>query len=134
MNDDDLDLAFAMERLILGGHVRLPCNCILEVLCTMPQTFWVRVIRYDHRCPRHPRGGDHLLKHEPAWVTVDGQLIGRDLFSMTFHKLVSAYGVVLVPGFITNYGRTRLPSMLSLEGTHWIIDTGQTESIPRNER
>lgn len=129
MNDHDLALALAMERFILGGQIRLACNCLLDVLCTMPGTLWMRVKRYDHRCPRHPRGGNHLLKREPAWVTIDGLLIEPDEFKATFNALAGEGRVTLIQGFTTNYGRTRLPSMISMESTHYIIETGQTESI-----
>lgn len=120
MDDVDLDMAFAIERLILGAQLRLECNCILDVLCTMPVTYWVRLRRYDHRCPRHPvGGGNHLLLREPAWVTIDGTLISVEAFKSTFTELVEH-------GFVTLVHDKR---MVSLEGGHYIAPTGGTLKI-----
>lgn len=132
MADYDLDLAFALERFILGNQLHLECNCILDVLCTMPHTYWVRVARYDHRCPRHPRGGgNHLLLREPAWVTTVGELVSPEEFTTVFNKLVDAGIAVLMPGIVFDQGRQRKPSMLSLEQTHYIDHIGRTQKLAR---
>lgn len=131
MDDVDLELAFAMERYILGGQLRLECNCILDVLCTMPFTYWVRITHYDHRCPRHPKGGGNhlLLSSEPTWVTSSGEPIVRETFALTFDLLAVRGSVTLMPGSFFDQGRQRHPSMISLEGTHYITCRGNTQKI-----
>lgn len=129
----DLELAFALERLILGSQLRLSCNCILDVFCTMPVTYWMRLIRYDHRCPWHPRGSNHLLRGPaPAWVTTEGELIDRDEFTVTFNKLARSGRITLIPGITFDQGRQQHPSVISLEGGHFIGPRGNTQKIPIN--
>jgi len=130
LTDDDLQLAEAMERAILGGDIRLPCNCILETICTMPYTYWVRLKKYVHRCPRHPKGGNHLLLVDPSWATTDGEQVPGVLFTQVFNELV-AQGAQLVPGFhIFEKGKARqVDSLISVEGSHYITATGHTEKI-----
>src|SRR4051812_41015919 len=117
---NDLDLAFAMERLILGGQLQLPCNCILDVLCTMPGTLWMRTNKYVHHCPAHPGGkrGRSIMakRNEPFWFDVDGRLLEPDEFTAAFKRLTAEGILTLVPGFTTDVGRTKLPSLISMEG------------------
>lgn len=125
-----------MERLILGGSFQAACNCLFAVLCTMPVTFWVRVGKYLHHCPQHQRsrGGRRTLtsnRNEPFWFGAQGELLSSEEFTETFQKLTAEGVLTLVPGYITNQGRTKLPSVLSMEGTHWIIESGKTEMLRR---
>ena len=134
MNAIALNLALAVERLIQGSALRLDCNCSFEVLCTMPITFWVRTKKYVHHCPRHPKKRGRSVvaaRHEPFWFDTAGHLLEPNEFSETFRRLAAEGAITLVPGYVTNQGRTKLPSLLSMEGTHYIIETGQTEVIPR---
>ncbi len=132
----DLDIAFAMERLILGGPLQANCNCLFETICTMPVTFWVRAGKYLHHCPRHPRsrGGGRTLtsnRNEPFWFDAQGELLSPEEFTEGFRKLAAEGAITLMPGFVTNQGRTRLPSLLSVEGRHYIIESGKTEVLSR---
>lgn len=130
-SDIDLELAYAMERLILGGQLRLPCNCALDVVCTMPCTYWVRLLRYVHRCPiHHKKYHNHLLVRDPAWANSRGELIPTEEFTSVFRELAATGVVTLVPGIHFAGGKERHPSMLSLEGTHYIGETGRTEKLP----
>lgn len=132
MNTVDLNLALAMERLMLRHDLRLDCNCSFHVICTMPVTLWTRAGKYLHRCPQHPRGRTVISgRNEPFWFDTVGRLLEPNEFSETFRRLAAKGAITLAPGYVTNQGRTKLPSLLSMEGTHYIIETGQTEMIPR---
>jgi hypothetical protein len=130
---NDLEIAFAMERLILGGPLQASCNCCFEKICTMPYTFWVRAGKYLHHCPQHLRkrrkeGGGTLTSNRdaPFWFDTGGRLLSPEEFTAGFQLVVSG-GATLVPGYVMDQGRTRVPSLLSMEGRHYIIESGKTE-------
>ena len=164
MNQEDLQIAFALERELTGGNTPLACGCVVEIFCTMPITYWLRVKKPITRCEQHrrkkrlppigvtvtnnmvrevhdPRLYSNLRRveiedprslyaHGILWITREANPIKLDVFTATFRELTSSGQLPLVQGLMYDFGRQRAPSVVSFEGTHYIIESGRTGKVP----
>lgn len=150
MNQEDLQIAFALERELTGGNTPLACGCVVEIFCTMPITYWLRVKKPITRCEQHSRkkrlppigvtvtnnmiveieDPRSLYSNGILWITREAKLIKLDVFAATFRELTGSGQLPLVQGYVFDFGRQRAPSVVSFEGTHYIIESGRTEKMP----
>lgn len=150
MNQKDLEIAFALERELTGGNTPLACGCVVEIHCTMPITYWLRVKKPITRCEQHSRkkrlppigvtvtnnmiveieDPRSLYSNGILWITREAKLIKLDVFANAFRELTSSGQLPLVKRVVTCSTLEREPAVVSFEGTHYIIESGRTEKMP----
>lgn len=123
----DLEVARRLERAIIGAdRTALPCGCLVQMVCTMPVTNWVKVLARVTHCSGHP-ARNSLWDHDPInnrWADALGEPVHPERFMTAFAQIVED-ALAPVMGTTELMGNES-EQIASIEGKHYINKFGRT--------